>query len=84
MRLMDYLGLQPGGGRRPDGGGPHHGPADLRPGPAEAGSVFLVEGRPLHIGGGSYALCPQRELPGLRQALRRRMCLPKKERKRHT
>ena len=21
-------------------------------------AVFLVEGRPLHIGGGSYALCP--------------------------
>lgn len=24
-------------------------------------SVFLVEGRPLQIGGGSYALCPRRE-----------------------
>ena len=25
---------------------------------------FLVEGRPLHIGGGSYALCPRRGCPG--------------------
>lgn len=27
-------------------------------------SVFLVEGRPLQIGGGSYALCPRREGQG--------------------
>lgn len=27
-------------------------------------SVFLVEGRPLHIGGGSYALCPRQGRDG--------------------
>ena len=27
-------------------------------------SVFLVEGRPLQIGGGSYTLCPRREGQG--------------------
>ena len=32
-------------------------------------AVFLVEGRPLQIGGGSYASVP-RKLPGLQQALR--------------
>ena len=29
-------------------------------------SIFLVEGRPLTIGGGSYTLCPQREGQGCR------------------
>ena len=27
-------------------------------------AVFLVEGRPLQIGGGSYALCPQESCRG--------------------
>lgn len=27
-------------------------------------AVFLVEGRPLHIGGGSYTLCPQQSCHG--------------------
>ena len=41
-------------------------------------AVFLVEGRPLQIGGGSYALCPQESCRGCQQALRP-VCLPRRK-----
>jgi len=34
-------------------------------------AVFLVEGRPLHIGGGSYSLCPQQSCHGCGRPCRR-------------
>ena len=53
LRLMDYLGL-------------NQEEAAAQMGVARRKlAVFLVEGRPLQIGGGSYALCPQESCRGV-------------------
>ena len=77
LRLMDYLGLNQEEAAAQMGGGPDHSPADLRPGPAEAGGLsgggpstadWRRQLRPLSPG----------KLPGLQQALRP-VCLPRRK-----
>lgn len=63
LRLMDYLGLNQ------EGAAAQMGVARTTVQRIYAQArrklaVFLVEGRPLQIGGGSYALCPQESCRG--------------------
>ena len=53
LRLMDYLGLNQ-----------EEAAAQMGVARTTVQRIFLVEGRPLQIGGGSYALCPQESCRG--------------------